>query len=186
MGANSLPKTVTRQRRGCDLNPGPSVPESSMLLLTTRLPSHQGCVYVCISYHITEMPVVLVFGVATTIDSIHRSLPHRVTSLLSMAKFQAPSSSDYLSTVLHQVSKFLSSISRSHCLTFFGCLARMGENADASQAIFEPPPKQPHTTWMKNVHDDLSSLDLGIHEARDLVQNRPLWRLMSLHSDTHS
>jgi len=25
MGVNSLPKTVTRQRRGCDLNPDPSV-----------------------------------------------------------------------------------------------------------------------------------------------------------------
>ena len=37
MGVNSLPRTVTRQRRGCDLNPGPSAPESSML--TTRLPS---------------------------------------------------------------------------------------------------------------------------------------------------
>jgi len=36
MGVNSLRKTVTRQRRDCDLNPGPSV--SSML--TTRLPSH--------------------------------------------------------------------------------------------------------------------------------------------------
>jgi len=35
MGVNSLPKTVTRQHRGCDLNPGPSAPESSML--TTRL-----------------------------------------------------------------------------------------------------------------------------------------------------
>ena len=35
MGVNSLPKTVTRQRRGCDLNPGPSAPESSTL--TTRL-----------------------------------------------------------------------------------------------------------------------------------------------------
>jgi len=33
-----LPKTVNRQRRGCDLNPGPSAPESSTL--TTRLPSH--------------------------------------------------------------------------------------------------------------------------------------------------
>jgi len=43
MGVNSLPKTVTRQRRGCDLNPGLSVPESSTL--TTRLPSHPiGCV----------------------------------------------------------------------------------------------------------------------------------------------
>ena len=38
MGVNSLPKTVTRQRRGCDLDPGPSVPESSTL--TTRLLSH--------------------------------------------------------------------------------------------------------------------------------------------------
>ena len=37
MGVNSLPKTVTRQRRDCDLNPGPSAPESSTL--TTRLPS---------------------------------------------------------------------------------------------------------------------------------------------------
>jgi len=34
-GVNSLPKTVTRQRRDCDLNPGPSAPESSTL--TTRL-----------------------------------------------------------------------------------------------------------------------------------------------------
>jgi len=35
---NSLPKTVTRQRRHCDLNPGPSATESSTL--TTCLPSH--------------------------------------------------------------------------------------------------------------------------------------------------
>ena len=40
MGVNSLPKTVTRQRRGCDVNPGPSAPESSTL--TTRLASHLG------------------------------------------------------------------------------------------------------------------------------------------------
>jgi len=38
MVVNSLPKTVTRQRRGCDLSPDPSAPESSTL--TTRLPSH--------------------------------------------------------------------------------------------------------------------------------------------------
>ena len=29
MGVNSLPKTVTRQRRGCDLNPGPSAHRQS-------------------------------------------------------------------------------------------------------------------------------------------------------------
>ena len=38
MDVNSLPKTITRQRRDCDLNPGPSAPESSTL--TTRIPSH--------------------------------------------------------------------------------------------------------------------------------------------------
>ena len=38
----------------------------------------------------------------------------------------------------------------------------MDENADASQAIFEPstenwrrPPGRPRTTWMKNIRDDL-------------------------------
>jgi len=36
-------KTVTRQRRDCDLNPGPSAPESSTL--TTRLPSHLSQAY---------------------------------------------------------------------------------------------------------------------------------------------
>jgi len=35
---NSLPKTVTRQHRDCDLNPGPSAPECSTL--TTRLRRH--------------------------------------------------------------------------------------------------------------------------------------------------
>jgi len=39
MGVNSLPiKTVTRQRHGCDMNPGRTASESSTL--TTRLPSH--------------------------------------------------------------------------------------------------------------------------------------------------
>jgi len=52
----------------------------------------------------------------------------------------------------------------------------MDENADASQAIFEPPPENwrrppgwPHTTWMKNIHDDLSLLDLWIYEFSALT-----------------
>jgi len=45
MGVNSLPKTVTRQRRGCDLNAGPSVPKISTL--TSWLLSHT-CVCVCV------------------------------------------------------------------------------------------------------------------------------------------
>ena len=48
---NSLPKTVTRQRRGCDLNPGPSAPESNTL--TTRLPSHATSgYYTALSYDV--------------------------------------------------------------------------------------------------------------------------------------
>jgi len=38
MRVNSLPKTVTRQRCGCDLNPGLTAPESTTL--TTPVPSH--------------------------------------------------------------------------------------------------------------------------------------------------
>jgi len=59
---------------------------------------------------------------------------------------------------------------------------------DASQAIFEPPAENwKRPAWMKNIHDDdLSSPDLGIYEARDLAQDQPLRRLMSLHSATHS
>ena len=48
MGVSSLPKTVTQQRRVCDLNPGPSAPESSTL--TTRLPSHDRRGYVKFKY----------------------------------------------------------------------------------------------------------------------------------------
>ena len=47
MGVNSLPKTVNRQRQNCDLNPSPSVPESSTL--TTRLLSHAQNVQAIIS-----------------------------------------------------------------------------------------------------------------------------------------
>jgi len=45
MGVNSLPKTVTRQCRGCDLNPGPPAPESSTLreigCRATHLPENE-------------------------------------------------------------------------------------------------------------------------------------------------
>jgi len=70
------------------------------------------------------------------------------------------------------------------CLVF-GRLARMDENVDASQAIFKPPPEiwrqppgWPRTTWMKNIHDDLSLLDLG---ARD--KSLEIWRKIGLFGD---
>ena len=69
----------------------------------------------------------------------------------------------------------------------------MDENADDSQVISEPPPESwrrppgwPRTTWMKTIQGDLSCVDLELHEARELAQNSPLWRLMSLYSAMHS
>ena len=84
------------------------------------------------------------------------------------------------------------SIVKSRRLSFFGQLARMDENADASHVIFEPPPESwrrppgwPRTTWMKTIQGNLSSLDLELHESNELAQNRPLWRLLSLYSAMH-
>jgi len=37
MGVNSLPKTVTRQCHGRDMNTGPTAPESSMLPVGYRV-----------------------------------------------------------------------------------------------------------------------------------------------------
>ena len=54
MGVNSLPKTITRQRRDCDLKPGPSAPESSTL--TTRLPSYA---YIILPYAYTDRTVAM-------------------------------------------------------------------------------------------------------------------------------
>jgi len=56
MGVNSVPKTVTRQRRDCDLNPGPSAPESSTL--TTRLPSHSRLAgFIYLLFYFTASPI---------------------------------------------------------------------------------------------------------------------------------
>ena len=44
-----------------------------------------------------------------------------------------------------------------------------------SWTTFSPPSNFVNglcTIWMKHIHEDLSLLDLGIHEARDLVQNQ--------------
>ena len=52
MGVNSLPKTVAQQHHDCDLNLGPSAPESSTL--TTLIPSHPRLLYYeLIAVHIT-------------------------------------------------------------------------------------------------------------------------------------
>jgi len=66
MVVNSLPKTVTRQRRGCDLNPGPTAPESSTL--TTRL-------------------LMQLITMHRPIDRYRRSKHRKSTTSLNMARY---------------------------------------------------------------------------------------------------
>ena len=49
------------------------------------------------------MPIVFVFGIATSVAAVHRLLPNTVSSLLCMEKFQAPPSTEYLTLVINQV-----------------------------------------------------------------------------------
>jgi len=39
---------------------------------------------------------------------------------------------------------------------------------------------------MKAIQQDLTSNNLSLNEAVDIIQNRPLWRLMSMFGATHS
>ncbi|XP_045195815.2 origin recognition complex subunit 3-like [Mercenaria mercenaria] len=55
------------------------------------------------SNYISELPVVFVFGIATSVSAIHRLLPNEVSSLLCMEKFQAPPSTEYLTLVINQI-----------------------------------------------------------------------------------
>ena len=50
-----------------------------------------------------ELPFVLVFGVATTVDAVHASLPHAVTSQLTMQKIASQSSIEILDNFLKSV-----------------------------------------------------------------------------------
>lgn len=50
-----------------------------------------------------ELPFVLVFGVATTVDAVHASLPHVVTSQLTMQKIASQSSIEILDNFLKSV-----------------------------------------------------------------------------------
>jgi len=65
----------------------------------------------------------------------------------------------------------------------------MNGKADANQILFESTPsiepRQPHSTWIKNITDDLSSFDMGQLETRD-AQNQWSWRCWLLYSTSLS
>ncbi|OXB59475.1 hypothetical protein ASZ78_005318 [Callipepla squamata] len=55
------------------------------------------------SQHIGELPLVLIFGIATSPMIIHSLLPHSVSSLLCIELFQSLSCKDHLSTIIDKV-----------------------------------------------------------------------------------
>lgn len=59
------------------------------------------------SQHIHELPLVLIFGIATSPMIIHRLLPHSVSSLLCIELFQSLSCKEHLSTIIDKVTPFL-------------------------------------------------------------------------------
>ena len=78
MGVNSLPKTVTRQRHGCDLNPGPSASESSTLI--TRLPNSIDCSRIAISVCIRFMSVCMFVRYQNQLSRIFLHMPPVTTN----------------------------------------------------------------------------------------------------------
>ncbi|XP_026700259.1 origin recognition complex subunit 3 isoform X1 [Athene cunicularia] len=55
------------------------------------------------SQHIHELPLVLIFGIATSPMIIHSLLPHFVSSLLCIELFQSLSCKDHLSTIIDKL-----------------------------------------------------------------------------------
>jgi len=47
-------------------------------------------------------------------------------------------------------------------------------------------PGRPRIMWLSTVQQDLKQHHLTLHEAGDLAQNRPLWRMMSTYGSTQS
>jgi len=86
----------------------------------------------------------------------------------------------------------LSAVVRSGRLSLFGHVARVPDGTDAKRILAASPAGNwtgplghPRVAWMRAIWQDLKSSDLNMDDAVDLVQNRPLWRLMSTFGATH-
>jgi len=87
----------------------------------------------------------------------------------------------------------LTVIIQPQCLSIFGHIAHMDDDADAKMILTAPPPENwkrppvhPRITWLNTIQRDLRAYNLMLNEAVDLAQNHPLWRLMSMYGATHS
>ncbi|XP_033741801.1 origin recognition complex subunit 3-like [Pecten maximus] len=62
----------------------------------------QEFITICSNY-LGQLPIVFVFGIATSVSAVHRLLPNSVSSTLCMEKFQAPPSTEYLTLLINQI-----------------------------------------------------------------------------------
>ncbi|OWF47585.1 origin recognition complex subunit 3-like [Mizuhopecten yessoensis] len=62
----------------------------------------QEFITICSNY-LSQLPIVFVFGIATSVSAVHRLLPNAVSSTLCMEKFQAPPSTEYLTLLINQI-----------------------------------------------------------------------------------
>ena len=92
----------------------PSIESQNKQLLINHVVHTQTCpsVHNCTpmflyipSQYLVELPLVFIFGIATSVAAIHRILPQDVSSLLSIEKFQAQPSTVYLGQLISKVSQ---------------------------------------------------------------------------------
>lgn len=67
-----------------------------------------------ISWYIKSLPFVLVFGIATDINTLHKSLSYKVFSRIRVKVFHSQKSVEYLNSILEEV--------------FFPCPFQLGGN----------------------------------------------------------
>lgn len=55
------------------------------------------------SSYLNVLPFVLIFGVATSLSTIHKMLPYQVSSKLNIQVFSSQSSTEYLNSILDNI-----------------------------------------------------------------------------------
>ncbi|XP_067841003.1 origin recognition complex subunit 3 isoform X2 [Heptranchias perlo] len=97
----STSNSPTRKRKSSSLGQEQSPPIVIIFKdLESFLPKVLQDFIIISSNYIQQLPLVLVFGIATSPITIHRMLPHTVSSLLCIELFQSLSCTDHLATVI--------------------------------------------------------------------------------------
>ncbi|XP_032238004.2 origin recognition complex subunit 3 isoform X2 [Nematostella vectensis] len=102
---SSMPQLCRWYTRRCQ-SEGPNVSPAMVIIFEDfeGFPAHivQDFITIC-SQYADHLPLVLVFGVATSVAAIHQVLPHSVSTLLSIQRFQSQPSLVCLQEIISQV-----------------------------------------------------------------------------------